>query len=402
MKEVLKEKRRIVQFNGKLPREGGLMFHFTDEQIAIRTLARQVADEIILPAARKYDEEETFPFEILEKLRECGLVNLGIPEQYGGPGIDKISHALVVEEIARGCPSVVLAIDGNSLASYPLLAGASEELKKEYLGRLTYENRLASFALTEPGAGSDAAGISTTVRRVGDEYILNGEKCFISNASYADFFVVLAKQPELGLSKSFTALVVDRDSSGLSVGPKEKKMGLRASDTASVTFQEVRVPVKNRIGEEGEGFRIFMKAMSYGRPIVGAQAVGVAQGAYELALAYAKERKQFGKPIAQFQAIKFMLADMAMNIEAARLLVYQSAYMLQQGKPSMKHASFAKCFASDTAMKVATDAVQIFGGYGFIRDYLVEKYMRDAKIMQIYEGTNQIQRLVIAKEILSE
>lgn len=244
--------------------------------------------------------------------------------------------------------------------------------------------------------------MSTTVRRTADGYILDGEKCFITNASYADFFVVLAKHPELGDSRSFTALVVDRHLDGVSVGPKEKKMGLRASDTASVMFQQVKVPAENLIGQEGDGFRIFMKAMSYGRPIVGAQAVGVAQGAYELALEYSKMRKQFGKPISHFQGIKFMLADMAMNIEAARLLVYQSAFLLQQGQPSLKHASFAKCFASDTAMKVAADAVQIFGGYGFMRDYLVEKFMRDAKIMQIYEGTNQIQRLVIAKQILSE
>lgn len=379
------------------------MFQFTEEQLAIKALAREFTHEVVIPNTRKYDEEESFPFEILEKLRECGLVNLGIPEEYGGPGIDKISHALVVEEIARGCPSLINTLDGNSLASYPLQIGGSEELKHRYLNRLTRERLLAAFALTEPSAGSDVSSISTTVKRVGNEYILQGEKCFITNASYADFFVVLAKQPELGKGNNgYTALVVDRHLDGVSVGPKEKKMGLRASDTASVTFEEVRVPIANRIGDEGEGFKIFLKSMSYGRPIVGAQALGLAQGAYEAALEYAKERKQFGKSISQFQAIQFMLADMAMNIEASRLLVYQSVFLLNEGRPSIKHASFAKCFASDTAMKVATDAVQIFGGYGYIRDYPVEKYMRDAKILQIYEGTNQIQRLVIAKEILSD
>lgn len=377
------------------------MFPFTEEQNAIRALAKEFVDNEIIPVARKYDEEETFPTDVMEKLKECGLVNLGIPEEYGGPGIDKVSHALIIEEIARGCAGIATSLDANSLSSYPLLAGGSEELKKRYLTRLTQEGQLASFALTEPEAGSDVAGLSTIVRRVGDEYILDGQKCFITNASYADFFVVLARQPELGGAKSFTVLVVDRDRDGVRVGPKEKKMGLRASDTASVFFEEVRVPAANIVGQPGEGFSIFMKALNYARPMAGAQAVGVAQGAYEAALAYAKERKQFGKPIAQFQAIQFMLADMATQIEASRLLVHKAACLLEMGQPSIKQASFAKCFASDTAMKVATDAVQIFGGYGYMREYPVEKYMRDAKIMQIYEGTNQIQRMVIAKEILA-
>jgi alkylation response protein AidB-like acyl-CoA dehydrogenase len=376
------------------------LFELTDEQLSIRSLAREFTNDVIVPLATKYDEEECFPLAIMEQLRKCGLVNLAIPENYGGAGIDKISHALIVEEIARGCAGVATSLEANSLASYPILIGGSEELKQKYLTRLTKEGKYASFALTEPDAGSDAANLSTTARKVGDEYILDGEKCFITNASYADFYVVLARQPDLE-GPNFTALVVDRDSSGVSVGKKEKKMGLRASDTASVIFHEVRVPVSNRIGNEGEGFKIFMKALSHARPMVGAQAVGIAQGAYEAALAYAKERKQFGKHIAQFQAIQFMLADMAMNIEASRLLVHKAVYLLQQGKPSIAHASFAKCFAADTAMKVAVDAVQIFGGYGYIREYPVEKYLRDAKIMQIYEGTNQIQRIVIAKEILS-
>ena len=223
------------------------------------------------------------------------LTNLAIPEAYGGPGIDKVSHALIVEEIAKGCPAFVISMDGNSLASYPITIGGSEELKKKYFHLMTYEGRMASFALTEPNAGSDVANLTTTVRRVGEEYILDGEKCFISNASHADFFVVLARQLDPGETGNYTALIVDRHLSGVSVGPKEKKMGLRSSDTASVSFTEVRVPVSNRIGNEGEGFKIFLKAMSHGRPIVGAQALGVAQGAYEAALTYAKERKQFGK-----------------------------------------------------------------------------------------------------------
>ncbi|MFS0824519.1 acyl-CoA dehydrogenase family protein [Bacillus sp. 1P02SD] len=373
-----------------------MSFIVTDEQQTIRSFARDIAKNEITPFARQYDEEEEFPLEIIRRLHEVGLSNLAIPEEYGGPGIDKLSHALIVEEIARACASVATSIEANSLSSYPILVGGSEELKKKYLPPLTREGKFASFALTEPGAGSDVSSLKTSAIRSGEEYILNGEKCFITNASYADFFVVLTHVKDSG----FTAFVVERDSEGLQVGGKEKKLGLRASNTASVIFEDVRVPASNRIGAEGEGLKIFLQGLMNARPMVGAQAVGIAQAAYEDALAYSKERTQFGKTISNLQAIQFMLADMAMNIEAARLLVHQAVHLLQSNTPSIKHASFAKCFASDTAMKVATDAVQIFGGYGFIRDYPVEKYFRDAKIMQIYEGTNQIQRVVIAKEIL--
>jgi len=371
-------------------------FIVTEEQQTIRSFARDIAKNEITPFARQYDEEEEFPLDILRKLHEVGLSNLAIPEEYGGPGIDKLSHALIVEEIARACASVATSIEANSLSSYPILVGGSEELKRKYLPQLTREGKFASFALTEPGAGSDVSSLKTTAIRSGEEYILNGEKCFITNASYANFFVVLTNVKDSG----FTAFVVERDSEGLRVGVKEKKLGLRASNTASVIFEDVRVPASNRIGAEGAGLKIFLQGLMIARPMVGAQAVGIAQAAYEDALSYSKDRTQFGKPISNLQAIQFMLADMAMNIEAARLLVHQAVQFLQSGTPSIKHASFAKCFASDTAMKVATDAVQIFGGYGFIRDYPVEKYFRDAKIMQIYEGTNQIQRVVIAKEIL--
>ncbi|MEC1721594.1 acyl-CoA dehydrogenase family protein [Schinkia azotoformans] len=377
-------------------------FKLSDEQLAIRAMTRDFVNNEIMPIARMYDEEETFPTPIFDKLREYGLFNLAIPEEYGGPGVDKISQALIVEEVARGCAGISTSMEANSLSSYPILVGGSEELKKKYLTRLTNDGEYAAFALTEPQGGSDVMGTKTIIERVGDEYVINGEKCFITNASYAHFFVVLAKMKGEKGSNSFIAIVVERDTEGLSVGPKEKKMGLKASNTASVMFDNVRVPVSNRIGEEGEGFKIFMKALSFARPMVGAQSVGLAQGAYEEAVKFAKERKQFGTTISNFQAIQFMLADMAMNIEAARLLVYKAVYLLQEGTPSITNASFAKCFASDTAMKVATDAVQIHGGYGFIREYPVEKYFRDAKIQQIYEGTNQIQRVVIAKEILKD
>ncbi len=377
-------------------------FKFSDEQLAIRAMTRDFVNNEIMPVARMYDEEEAFPTPIFDKLREYGLFNLAIPEEYGGPGVDKISQALIVEEVARGCAGISTSMEANSLSSYPILVGGSEELKKKYLTRLTDGGEYAAFALTEPQGGSDVMGTKTTIERVGDEYVINGEKCFITNASYAHFFVVLAKMKGGQGPNSFIAIVVERDTEGLSVGPKEKKMGLKASNTASVMFDNVRVPVSNIIGEEGEGFKIFMNALSFARPMVGAQSVGLAQGAYEEAVKFAKERKQFGTTISNFQAIQFMLADMAMNIEAARLLVYKAVYLLQEGTPSITNASFAKCFASDTAMKVATDAVQIHGGYGFIREYPVEKYFRDAKIQQIYEGTNQIQRVVIAKEILKD
>jgi alkylation response protein AidB-like acyl-CoA dehydrogenase len=376
-------------------------FSLNDDQLAIKTMTRDFVNQEIIPQAREYDEKEEFPFEIHDKLREVGLYNFAIPEQYGGPGVDKISHALIVEELARGCAGVTTSVEANSLASYPILVGGTEEQKRKYFSIIA-NGGYSAFALTEPSAGSDVAGLKTTAKRVGDEYVLNGEKCFITNASYANYYTVLARLKDTDGSKKFIAFIVDRESEGVSVGPHEKKMGLRSSNTASVTFDEVRVPVANRLGEEGDGFKIFMKALSYARPMVGAQALGIAQGAYEEAVNYAKERKQFGQPISNFQGIQFMLADMGMEIEASRLLVQKAVWYVQQGTPNTKISSFAKCFASDTALKVAADAVQIHGGYGYIREYAVEKYFRDAKIMQIYEGTNQIQRVVIAKDILQD
>jgi alkylation response protein AidB-like acyl-CoA dehydrogenase len=376
-----------------------LNFLLDEDQLAIKTMTRDFVNQEVIPKAREYDEKEEFPFEIHNKLREVGLYNFAVPEQYGGPGVDKISHALIVEELARGCAGVTTSVEANSLASYPILVGGTEEQKKKYFAIIA-DGGFSAFALTEPSAGSDVAGLKTTAERVGDEYVLNGEKCFITNASYANYYTVLAKLKDAEASQKFVAFIVDRESEGISVGQHEKKMGLRSSNTASVTFDEVRVPAANRLGEEGDGFKIFMKALSYARPMVGAQALGIAQGAYEEAVHYAKERKQFGKPISNFQGIQFMLADMAMEIEASRLLVQKAVWYLQQGTPNTKISSFAKCFASDTALKVAADAVQIHGGYGYIREYAVEKYFRDAKIMQIYEGTNQIQRVVIAKDIL--
>lgn len=377
-------------------------FFLTEEQEEIKRLARDFAEDEIKPVARYYDEREEFPLEVFNKMRDIGLFNLAIPEEYGGPGIDKLSHALIVEEIARGCAGIATSMEANSLVSYPILIAGTEEQKKEWLGRLTTGEKFGTFSLTEPEAGSDVSGLKTTVRKSGSDFILNGEKIFITNANFDNFYVVLAKQVDSENPRAYTALIVERDSPGLTVGNSEKKMGLRASNTGSLTFEDVVVPSKNVLGKEGKGFGIFMEALSHGRPMVGALAVGLAQGAYEEAIRYSKERKQFKQQISNFQSIQFMLADMAMNIEAARLLVHKSVRLLEEGKPSTLNSSFAKCFASDTAMKVATDAVQIFGGYGYIREYPVEKYFRDAKITQIYEGTNQIQRVVIARNILKD
>lgn len=379
-----------------------MSFILTAEQEEIKRLARDFTNEEIMPVSRYYDEKEEFPIKVFNKMREVGLFNLAIPEEFGGPGIDKLSHALIVEEIARGCAGIATSMEANSLVSYPILIAGTLEQKKEWLGRLTDGEKFGSFSLTEPEAGSDVSSLQTTVKKSGDEYILNGEKVFITNANYDNFYVVLAKQADSNDPRAYTALIVERDSPGLTVGNGEKKMGLRASNTSSIKFEDVVVPAKNLLGEEGRGFGIFMKALANGRPMVGALAVGLAQGAYEEAVRYSKERKQFKQPISNFQSIQFMLADMAMNIEAARLLVHKSVHLLEKGKPSTLNSSFAKCFASDTAMKVATDAVQIFGGYGYIREYPVEKYFRDAKITQIYEGTNQIQRVVIARNILKD
>jgi acyl-CoA dehydrogenase len=375
-------------------------FTLTDEQKDLRELAHDFAEKEIRPVAWDYDRDSTWPQEIVEKAFEVGLMNVHIPEAYGGPGLDYLSGCLIEEELGWGCSGIGTTLMANGLASAPLLIGASEATKKKYLGMLSEEPKLASFCLTEPDAGSDVSGMKTRATRRGDKWAISGSKTFITNGGHASWYTVYAKtDPDAG-HRGITAFVVDRDADGVTVDKKEDKLGQRASNTATISFDEVEVPAENMIGEENKGFKLAMMTLDRTRPAVSSLAVGIARAAFEFAAEYSKERVQFGVPIAMHQAVAFMIADMATKIEASRLLVWESAVLLDQGKRNTLVSSHAKRFAADTAMEVTVDAVQVYGGYGFIKDYPVEKLMRDAKIMQLYEGTSQIQRLVIAREIL--
>jgi acyl-CoA dehydrogenase len=375
-------------------------FSLTDEQKDMRELAHNFAEKEIRPVAWDYDRDGTWPQEIIDKAFEVGLMNVHVPEEYGGPGLDYLSGSLIEEEFGWGCSGIGTTLASNGLGSAPVLLGGSAKTKKKYLSLLTEEPRLCSFCLTEPDAGSDVSGMKTSAVKKGDKYVLNGSKMFITNGSYADWFTVYAKtDPDAG-HRGISAFVVESSWDGVSVDKKEDKMGQRASNTAALSFNDVEIPAENLIGEENHGFKLAMMTLDRTRPGVAALAVGIAQAAFEFASEYAKERVQFGVPIAMHQAIQFMIADMATKIEAARLLTWQSAVLLDQGQRNTLQSSHAKRFAADSAMEVAVDAVQVYGGYGFIKEYPVEKLMRDAKIMQLYEGTSQIQRLVIAREIL--
>jgi acyl-CoA dehydrogenase len=374
-------------------------FTLTDEQKDLRELAHNFAEKEIRPVAWDYDRDGTWPQDIIDKAWEVGLMNVHVPEAYGGPGLDMLSGCLIEEELGWGCSGIGTTLMANGLASAPLLIGASEEVKREYLGMLTEEPKLASFCLTEPDAGSDVSGMKTTAVRNGDKYVINGSKCFITNGGYADWFTVYAKTDKEAGHRGISAFVVPKDDTVI-VDKKEDKLGQRASNTATITFNETEVPAGNLLGEENHGFKLAMQTLDRTRPGVCGLAVGIARAAFEFACDYSKERVQFGVPIAMHQAVAFMIADMATKIEASRLLTWESAVLLDQGKRNTLVASHAKRFAADTAMEVTVDAVQVYGGYGFIKEYPVEKLMRDAKIMQLYEGTSQIQRLVIAREVL--
>ncbi len=375
-------------------------FTLTDEQKDLRELAHSFAEKEIRKVAWEYDKDGTWPQDVIDKAWEVGLMNTHIPEAYGGPGLDYLSGCLIEEEIGWGCSGIGTSLMANGLASAPVTIGGSEETKKKYLGSLTESNKLASFCLTEPDAGSDVSGMKTRAVKKGDKYVLTGSKCFITNGSYADWFTVYAKtDPEAG-HRGITAFVVDADAPGVTVDKKEDKMGQRASNTATISFDEVEVPAENMLGEENHGFKLAMMTLDRTRPGVAAMAVGIGRAAFEYAAEYSKERVQFGVPIAMHQAIQFMIADMSTKVDAARLLVWNSAVLLDQGKRNTLVSSQAKRFAADSAMEITVDAVQVYGGYGFIKEYPVEKLMRDSKIMQLYEGTSQIQRLVIAKEVL--
>jgi acyl-CoA dehydrogenase len=374
-------------------------FSLTDEQKDIRELAHDFAEKEIRPVAWELDRDSTFPHEIVQKAWEVGLMNSHIPEEYGGPGLDYLTGCLIEEELGWGCSGIGTTLMCNGLATAPVSLGGSEELKKEYLGTLTEEPKLASFCLTEPDAGSDVSGMRTTAVKKGDKYVINGTKCFITNGSHASWFTVYAKTDKEAGHRGISAFVVPRDA-GVVVDKKEDKLGQRASDTAMISFNDVEIPAGNLLGEENKGFKLAMMTLDRTRPGVSAMAVGIAQAAFEYARDYAKERVQFGVPIAMHQAIQFMIADMATKVEAARLLTWKSAALLDAGERNTLASSHAKRFAADSAMEVTVDAVQVYGGYGFIKEYPVEKLMRDAKIMQLYEGTSQIQRLVIAREVL--
>lgn len=374
-------------------------FNFTPDQIALRKIAQEFVAKEITPYIHEMDEKNEMRPGLMQKFHDAGILNLVVPEEYDGPGLDALSIALIYEELGKGCAGIATSAAANALASYPVVVAGSEMQKRKMFDALN-EGKLAAFALTEPSAGSDAGGVSTAAVKDGEYYVLNGTKCFITNGGISDLYTVFANTRKSAGIRGLTAFIVDRDAPGFSVGKKEDKMGIRPSNTTELILDNVRVHESMRIGREGEGFRIAMKTLDAARPLVGAVSVGLAAAAFEAAAKYAKERQQFGKPIASFQLVQAMLADMAMAVESARLMVYKACWMKDQGLEYQLESAMAKCMAADVAMKVTTDAVQVMGGYGYMKEYPVEKMMRDAKIMQIYEGTNQIQRLVIANNLL--
>ena len=377
----------------------GVSFALTDEQRELRALARAFAEKEIRPKAAEYDEHSTHPADVIAKAHALGLMNLHVPAEYGGLELSTFDGILIGEEANWGCSGIGTAIGANGLGSGPVIIAGTDDQKATWLPPLLEEPILCSFGLSEPEAGSDVAKLKTTAVRRGNEYVLNGSKTFITNAGHAAWAVVFAKTDTSKGHKGISAFIVPMETPGVRIEQHLDKMGQRSTDTSAFAMADAVIPAENRLGEEGDGFKIAMKTLDFTRPGTAAGAVGVAQAAYELAVGYAKERVTFDVPIAMHQGVSFMIADMATEIEAARLLVWQAAWLHDQGERATLQSSFAKRFAADTAMKVTTDAVQVFGGYGYMKEYPVEKLMRDAKLFQIYEGTSQIQRLVIAKEI---
>ena len=375
----------------------------TEEQIMIKDLAKQVAKEKIKPVAAKYDAEGIFPWDMVKIMADSDLFGIYIDEKYGGTGGGSMELVLATEELSKACGGISLALAATALGTYPIILFGTEEQKQKYLPDIAKGKRLAAFALTEAGAGSDAAAVSTTAEKKGDHYVLNGTKQWITNGGEAEVYTVVASVDRSKGARGAACFIVEKGTPGFEFGKKEDKMGIRASATRELVFTDCKIPKENILGKPGQGFIVAMKTFDQSRPGVAAQALGIAQGAFDLAVEYVKERKQFGKTISSFQGVQFMLADMATQIEAARALIYSAARMIDNGsKKISKDSAISKLFASDMAMKVTTDCVQLFGGYGYMRDYPVEKYMRDAKITQIYEGTNQIQRTVIALNLLKE
>jgi acyl-CoA dehydrogenase len=377
-------------------------FQLSDEQQALRELAADFARHEIRPAAAHHDETGEYPWEVLRKAHEVGLMNTHIPAEYGGAELSAFDGILLAEELAWGCTGIGTAMEANGLAQQPVILGGSDALKRKYLAPMTEQFGLCAYAVTEPGAGSDVQAMRTTAVKQGDKWILNGSKMWITNAGVADWYFVVAVNDTAKLARGgMTGFVVEKNSPGISVGRKEMNMGQRASDTRGITFENVEVPEENMVGQVGDGWKLAMAAFDYTRAAVASSSVGVARAAMEYSMAYALERKTFGTVIANHQSIQFMLAEMAMNIEAGRLLCWKAAWLKDNHQRNTKESSYAKAFCADMLQKVTTDAVQIYGGYGYSKEYPVEKLMRDAKIFQIYEGTSQIQRVIIAKEIFS-
>ena len=378
-------------------------FSLSEDQQRLVETARKFTKEKIIPVAAKLDEHGTFPKEICEQAWEIGLMNAEVPQEYGGIGLSTLDHVLMAEEVNYGCAGIGTTLLGNNLAAMPIILAGTEEQRKRWLGSLSEAPIFAAYACSEPDAGSDVAGMKTTVKKVGDEYVMTGTKRWITNARFAKWFTVFGRIGDpAGRHKGITCFVVDRDSPGVTIGKKEDKLGQRASDTSDVIFEDVKLTKANLIGEEGQGFKVAMKTFDRSRPWIAAGATGIMRRALDECRRYALERKAFGQPIASFQAVQFMLAEMAMKYEATRLLMLKASWNIGQGRLDAIESSYAKAFGADSAMEVATDAVQIFGGYGYTKEYPVEKLMRDAKLLQIYEGTSQIQRMVIARNLLAQ
>ncbi|HDR7666834.1 Acyl-CoA dehydrogenase [Bacillus cereus] len=373
-------------------------FKLSEEHEMIRKMVRDFAKNEVAPTAAERDEEERFDRALFDQMAELGLTGIPWPEEYGGIGSDYLAYVIAIEELSRVCASTGVTLSAHtSLAGWPIFKFGTEEQKQKFLRPMAEGTKIGAYGLTEPSSGSDAGGMRTTAKRDGDHYILNGSKIFITNGGIADIYVVFALTDPESKQRGTSAFIVESDTPGFSVGKKESKLGIRSSPTTEIMFEDCRIPVENLLGEEGQGFKVAMQTLDGGRNGIAAQAVGIAQGALDASVEYARERHQFGKPIAAQQGIGFKLADMVTDVEAARLLTYQAAWLESEGLPYGKESAMSKVFAGDTAMKVTTEAVQVFGGYGYTKDYPVERYMRDAKITQIYEGTQEIQRLVISR-----
>ena len=375
-------------------------FTLSEEHRQLIETTRRFARERIIPVAKDCDHESRFPMDVFKAAWELGIINPTVPAEYGGAGFGEFENAIITEQLAYGCSGISTSMLANGLALTPVKLGGSEEQKKKYLGMLTSEPILASYATSEPDAGSDVAGLKTKFRKVGDDYVLHGQKCWITNASYAQWYVIFATSDTALRHKGIAAFIVDRDTPGLRVGKKEDKLGQRASDTAQVFLDDVVVPKSNLLAPEGQGFKLAMETFNQTRPDIGATATGVMQRALDESIAYARERKTFGVPIGQHQLVGAMLAEMAIRIEATRLLYQKAAWNLDKGVRDPLTSALAKAFGADSCMQTTVDAVQVFGGNGFVKEYPVEKLMRDAKVLQIYEGTSQIQRIVISKQLL--